>query len=661
MQDPGNLGALARVAEAAGAAGLALSPGSAHPNHPRALRASAGSLLRLPVAVGVEAAALDRRLAPVAAHAGWPWSPRDGQDLWAAALDGALVLALGAEGPGLSPAPLARADLRLTIPVEPPVESLNATVAGGARALRAGAAATRAKGATSAGGRGLIPRAEPSPLLPMTSILPTMPSALLALAGCLLLAACGASEAQRQARLPPASNLLLVTVDTLRADHLSSWGYPRPTSPVIDRLAAEGVRFAQASVQWPKTGPSFASMFTSTYGKDNGIVRKVGVPLPCRFETLAEVLREHGYATHAVVSNGAVGSEFDFDQGFDTYLETWKVAAPEASGADPTGAERVNRLALGLLDRLERDRRRPWFLWVHYLDPHWPYRPPRERWDHFQGDEHFDPAVHVPVATGKDRQEMGGMGERQVELGRTELAFYVARYDAEIAYVDAKLGELLAEMRRRGLLERTLTAFTADHGESLGDHDYYFEHGRFGFQSCLHVPLVLHYPGVLAPRVDPRPVELIDLAPTLLEAAGVELSGGVWRQGRSLLPRLFGETTDATDDLVFSEAGYETRGKWQKIVRDGHFKLVYAQTRPEQRWIGGPGVRFTLYDLASDPGETVNVAAEHPAEVERLTRALWAWDRAPRFEVEVEPPSAECEERPMEKETEELLRSLGYL
>ena len=128
LQDPGNLGALARVAEAAGAAGLALSPGTAHPNHPRALRASAGSLLRLPVAVAAEAAAVDRHLAPVRPR----WMalvPRDGEDLWHASLDGALVLALGAEGPGLSPALRERADLGLTISIEPPVESLNATVA----------------------------------------------------------------------------------------------------------------------------------------------------------------------------------------------------------------------------------------------------------------------------------------------------------------------------------------------------------------------------------------------------------------------------------------------------------------------------------------------------------------------------------------------------
>ena len=124
--------------------------------------------------------------------------------------------------------------------------------------------------------------------------------------------------------IPVGSNILLVTIDTLRADHLSSYGYQRATSPVIDKLAAEGIRFDQVSVQWPKTGPSFASIFTATYPKNNGIVRRIGIPLPDDFLMLAELLQARGYGTHAVVSNGAVASELNFNQGFDVYLETWK-------------------------------------------------------------------------------------------------------------------------------------------------------------------------------------------------------------------------------------------------------------------------------------------------------------------------------------------------
>jgi arylsulfatase A-like enzyme len=506
-------------------------------------------------------------------------------------------------------------------------------------------------------------------------------AAAVAAAGCIILRFDGCGAGLRRARpaapraaaaapLPSPSNILLITVDTLRADHLSSYGYPRRTTPVLDRLAAEGVRFDQAAVQWPKTTPSFASMFTATYSKDNDIVRRVGIPVSCRFEMLAKVLQRRGYTTQAVVANGALGSEFNFNQGFDTYVETWKLKT-HGTG-NPNQAEAVTRLAVGLLDGLAKasSARRPWFLWVHYIDPHFPYTPPSKWRDLFQGDRFFDRSRKVPTSD-RPTQQMGGIGRREVLDGHDDLAFYVARYDAAVAYADAQIGVLLEEMRRRRLLGRTLTAFTSDHGESLGEHAYYFDHGRYGFQTCLRVPLIIHDPGVLAPRADVRPVELLDLAPTLLEAAGVALPGGVWKQGRSLTPRLRGlpmptggAAGPGAPPLAFSEAGWETNNKWQKAVRDGRFKLLYAQTYHEQRWIAGEGVPFALYDLAADPLETQNVADRHPAEVERLKRALWSWDHAPRFEVETEPVTAGCapgQKKEIDPQTRALLHSLGYL
>lgn len=481
--------------------------------------------------------------------------------------------------------------------------------------------------------------------------------------------------------LPAKSNILLITVDTLRADHLSAWGYTRQTSPAIDRLAAEGVRFDQAQVQWPKTTPSFASIFTATYPKDNRIVRTAGQPISCQFLTLPEVLKKQGYATYAVIANAAVGSDFFFNQGFDEYIETWKLPHG-ADGADPNRAEAVTQLAVSLLDRLQKTGK-PYFLWVHYLDPHFPYEPPPDARGKFQGDSHFDPSVKIQVAADKPRQQMFGIGSEHVLDGHSDLAFYIARYDAEIAYTDAQIGRLLDEMKKRRMLDKTVTAFTADHGESLGDHGYYFDHGRFSFQTCLHVPLVLHYPGVLKPRVDKEPAELIDLAPTLLEVAGVPLDHGVWMQGRTLTPRLRGQAEavktpqapegTAADSaapagpqadhpgLAFSEAGWENNNKWQKVVRDGRFKLIFAQTRPEQRFIGGEGVRFTLFDLVNDPGETVNVVDSHPQEAERLKKQLWRWEKMPPFKVDVDTEGGTCGAREMDEETRKLLKSLGYL
>jgi arylsulfatase A-like enzyme len=459
------------------------------------------------------------------------------------------------------------------------------------------------------------------------------------------------------APLPAGSNIVLITVDTLRADHLSAWGYARPTSPNIDRLAAEGVRFDQAEVQWPKTTPSFASMFTATYAKDNRIVRTAGQPISCQFLTVAEALKRQGYATYAVIANAAVGDDFFFDQGFDEFIQTWKLEHG-ADGADPNRAEAVTNLAVGLLDKLQKTGK-PYFLWVHYLDPHAPYEPPGPARDKFQNDARFDASVKIEISD-KPKQQMFGIGRERMLEGRSDLAFYLARYDAEIAYTDSQIGRLLDEMKKRGMMTKTLTAFTADHGESLGDHGYYFDHGRFSFQTCLHVPLVLHYPGVLGPRVDKEPAELIDLAPTLLEAAGVPLQDGAWMQGHTLTPRLRGRA-EAGTELAFSEAGWETNNKWQKVVRDARFKLIYAQTRPEQRFIGGEGVRFTLFDLVNDPGETVNVADKFPADLERLKRELWRWDKAPAFGVEVDKTGGTCGARETDEETIKLLKSLGYL
>ena len=455
---------------------------------------------------------------------------------------------------------------------------------------------------------------------------------------------------------PP--NILLVTVDTLRADHLSAWGYKRATSPNIDRLASEGVRFDQAQTQWPKTGPSFTSIFTSTYPKDNGIVRQIGIPVPCTFTMLAEALQRAGYSTHAVVANGAVGREFYFDQGFDTFLESWKLPPP-GDEADPNGAENVTRLALAAAAKM--DPAKPYFLWVHYLDPHAPYIPPVAFQSRFQNDEHFDGSFEIPVSN-KHKQELAGIGKGQVLNGDKRLAFYVARYDAEISYVDQEIGRLLAEMGQQKRLDDTLTAFTSDHGESLGEHGYYFNHGRFGFQTCLHVPLILHWPGRLKPAVDEAPVQLLHLAPTLLAAAGVDLPEGRWKQGQSLWPRIANppDTESAAGILSFSEAGTSSNRSWIRIVRNQRFVLQFAPHKLEQNWISGEARPWALFDLANDPGETKNVVDLHPAEVERLQEAIGKWWRAPTYDCATD--TATCDDtREVDKETTELLKSLGYL
>lgn len=467
---------------------------------------------------------------------------------------------------------------------------------------------------------------------------------------CLCTLACGGQVEKSR------SNILLITIDTLRADHLSSYGYPRQTSPFLDRLAATGIRFDQAAVQWPKTGPSFASIMTATYPKNNGIVRKVGIPVPLEFELLAERLQAVGYQTMAVVSNGAVGRDFNFDQGFDRYLESWSEAPPQA-GVDPTGGEAVTSLAKGLLGEIEEDR--PFFLWVHYLDPHFPYEPPADFRDRFQEDEHFEPNRTIRVDPDRSKRDTFGIGRDQVLDGHDDLSFYVARYDAEIAYVDAQVEDFFDAATEAGVLENTLTIVSSDHGESLAEHEYYFDHGKYGFQTCLRVPLVFHYPGVIAPTIDPDPVELIGLAPTILEFAGVELDQGRWMQGTSLARRLRGGRLDSDRPaFAFSEAGYGRRDKWQRIVRNRRYKLADSQEGSAQRHMSGAlGKRYALYDLELDPEETENLAEDLPDVTHGLLAVLTRWYETPFDAI----TGASGEVGEMDDATREQLKALGYL
>ncbi len=483
-----------------------------------------------------------------------------------------------------------------------------------------------------------------------TALQRTVVRSLIVLSAVLGLAACSSE------RTPKPSNILLITIDTLRADHLSSYGYPRQTSPVLDRLAAGGVRFDQAAVQWPKTGPSFASMMTATYPKNNGIVRKVGIPIPEDFNMLAEVLQGQGYQTMAVVANGAVGSDFNFDQGFDRYVESWN-EEPPAPGVDTTGAIAVTALARGLLEEISPDR--PFFLWVHYLDPHFPYSPPAEFRDLFQNDEYFEPNRQIRVDSERTKRDTFGIGRDQVLDGHDDLSFYIARYDAEIAHTDAEIGKLLTRAGSLGLLENTLEIVSSDHGESLAEHEYYFDHGRYGFQTCLRVPLLFHFPGVIDPAVDPDPVELIDLAPTILEFAGVELVNGRWMQGRSLKPRLEGSRLDpGRPAYAFSEAGYGRQDMWQRIVRNRRYKFADSREGNAQRHMSGAvGKRYALYDLESDPGETSNLVDEMPEKAEEMLALVTRWYETPFDAI----TGSTGDVGAMDDETREQLKALGYL
>ncbi len=464
-----------------------------------------------------------------------------------------------------------------------------------------------------------------------------------ALVAAALLAACSPE-------VEPPRHVFLITVDTLRADHLSVYGYPRATSDGLAALAGEGVVFERAIAQWPKTGPSFASIFTGLYPQTTGLTHRAAIELPDEYLTLAELLSAGGFATAAVVSNGVLRRGMGWSQGFDEYHETWTLAAEEVE--DPVEyrrwihAGRVNELAIPLLDRL-KDRERL-FVWLHYSDPHAPYFLP-------EGEE--NPYLDDPWYVG-DRPVKLESPRRAKALGQaTELRYYVAHYDANIRYADRKIREVLDHARGLGLLDDALVVFTADHGESLGEHDYFFGHGRHPYNASAHVPLVVSYPrlAVGARRVA-TPVELVDLYPTLwrLAVPGQEVPE---LEGQSLAPFLApgggGEEHAAAFRYAFAQAGGGGGPRSHyRSVQDADWKLIYHPARRR----GKKPPRYELYRLEDDPGETRNLLEEERGEGRRLREELFAWMKGSDWIIR-RPDQIEAQSQ----EALKALKALGYV
>jgi arylsulfatase A-like enzyme len=444
-------------------------------------------------------------------------------------------------------------------------------------------------------------------------------------------------------------SVVLLTIDALRADHLGCYGYPRATSPRIDELAKQGLVFEQAAVQWPKTAPSMASLLSSTYGSTSGVMRTtLDKKVPRHYELLPELLHAAGYQTLGVVSNLSLAPRFHFDQGFERFLVENK----------NTYANHVSELARGLLE--ERDRDRPYFLWVHYLDPHAPYTPPSRYAGSFVGDALYqsdqrppvpvDPRVRDPHLRPKPGCEVGQIPAYAYLPGKECVRDYVAQYDGDVRFLDEHVGAFLEWMRVHGHLDRAILVFTADHGESLGDHNYYFEHGRFPYDDCVRVPLILLHPEWKPGRIG-APVGLIDLAPTLLEMIGLEPG---WQfEGRSLLSWLKSGASEQDARSVFSESGYLE--EFEISVRRGRYKLI----RIGSRHLSGllTGEPYELYDVIADPSETKNLVDELPEICAALREELDAYVEVARMR---RPPPQEGEAFTPDEDERRVMEELGY-
>ena len=436
------------------------------------------------------------------------------------------------------------------------------------------------------------------------------------LCGLLCAVSCGPSGSA-----VPQRNLILISVDTLRADRLGCYGYGRDTSPTIDRLAREGSLFVDASAPSPWTLPSHASMFTGLYPRRNGVTG-TRFTMPQDVPTLAGILQKLGYATAGIVTNSLLTTN-GLDRGFDHHEEVDK-GGPHPSATSGRGIAWLEA----------RDRARPFFLLLHYIDPHSDYGTLEEVREQF-----VEP--YAGKLQGKS-EELYAVVEGRLKLDGEDARHLSNLYDGAIRQLDGEIDKVLAYLDAEGLLENTLIVLTSDHGEEFLDHGGVL-HGLTHHEEVSRVPMIFRGPDITPARRIEQPVSLIDLVPTCLRELGVPIPENL--DGLALQPLLRnGEPFPARRlyfeaDLDGSMAGSMIKGQ-DRGIRDERYKLFYNMRTEKLR----------LYDLREDPGELKDVKDAHPGLVQELLEDLRSFLLAGR----------DVPARPMSEEDLERLRELGY-
>jgi len=424
--------------------------------------------------------------------------------------------------------------------------------------------------------------------------------------GASLFASLGSAGVQTPAEPGKKPNVLLVLMDATRADYLSCYGHPRKTTPEIDRIAAEGAVFEDciAAASW--TLPSLASILTGLYPHSHGVSAK-NLNLRAEYRTLAEYLGEAGYRTRGFSCNPWVGYFSGLDQGFEKVEDIWRDITADSADA---GAALATHAALNWVDSVPDGQ--PFFAFIHYMEPHFPYRPPPP-FDTAFAPAGMGRALLDRVRSWKSPRELGYIVKDPDSLiSDQEFRGLRAEYEGEIGYLDGWVGKLVKGLAERGKLDATFLVLLADHGEHLGDH-HLLDHKFSVYESLIRVPLIVRYPSTVPPGVRVHDtVQTIDLVPTLarlcgfeaLEAEGRELP---WNDSPNLPQRI--AYSEIARPLLFTDvieqhfpmADYSPIDRALLAVRSRPYKLIRASDQ-----------RHELYDLSTDPGEEKNLFRELP-------------------------------------------------
>jgi len=425
----------------------------------------------------------------------------------------------------------------------------------------------------------------------------------------------------------PNLNVILITIDALKASHLSIYGYDKKTSPTIDRLAQEGILFLNAAAPAPATIPSIASIMTSNYPSFHGALSH-GFYFPQENVTLAEKLKENKYLTAAFVGNFLLRKNSGLNKGFQIYDDTF----PQEEKVRRNPERIASSLTEAAIEWINKHHKKKFFLWLHYQDPHGPYTPL------YPYNERFDKELYkanrqVKLLKVGDNSGRGGIPWYQSLNGEQDARFYISQYDGEIAFVDYYVGKLLDQIKTLNLEKKTLIILTSDHGEAMdNDHGFYFSHGNGLTEDQIWIPLILRYPGCPKKEIVDDVVSTIDIMPTILDLLGISAPPEI--QGDNLLHK--------KRQLIFGEFHPPSEAQ-EFLIRLDRYKLIDKE-----------GIKL-FYNLQTDSNESMNSYDQKSVVCLEMDKLLFNYIKAAK--------QAERKKIPYKptKEEEKKLRSLGYI